>query len=357
MIRSRAPLRVPFGGGGTDVPGYRDRFGGYLCVAAINHQVRVFGARPLFDPRLRVKVHDRVELVERITDLKSGEVRSALALIGIENHVELSFMGPFTEGTGLGASGAYMVSLVNLLNRFNGKELTPVELAEAAAHIEIDILGYDVGKQDHYIATHGGFIILNIAKDNSVQVERVSIPPDILVNLESHMIIFYTHQKRERASGKILGEQKESIRRGDFKTIECYHQIKENAHLRVKALRAGDVIRCGELFDQHWRVKRQLPGGVSSEFFDFLYEEARKNGAIGGNLMGAGGGGFFVFFCEPGERSRLKEAMYRRGLEELPFHFDSRGAELDCSEADPHELAPFSGAPRRLVSLNSDLVS
>lgn len=355
MIIADAPLRITLFGGGTDTPSYRPKFGGYVCSAAIDHRASVIGARPLFNPLLRVKTHNTVELVEGLTALKNPEVRSALSLLGIENHVELVYMGEITGGTGLGTSSAYLVALLKLLSCFNGKELFGADLAEAAAHIEIDILEHPIGKQDHYLAALGGFILLDIARDGSVQASRVGLSRFTILSLESHLSLFYTGETH--VSGKILGEQKKSAERGDQQVIDCYHRIKEIAHDGVTALLAGDVIHCGELFHQHWLAKRELPGGVSSSRFDFLCEEGLRNGAIGAKVTGAGGGGCVLFCCEPAKRKNLREVMLNYGLQEFPFKFDSRGAELDLSRAKPHELVPFSGPPRRMVHFDSDLVS
>lgn len=355
MFIGRTCLRFGLGGGGTDLYSYASTHGGFLCSITIDLHATVIAERPLFDPRIRVKVHDTIELVDELTMLKNEEVRAALALTGITSNVELVYMGEITGGTGLGTSGAYLVNLVNILNYFRGIRLTPVELAEAAAHIEIDVLGHNCGRHDHYLAALGGLVILNISKDGSVQADRVGISPDILKKLRDHLLLLYTH--RQHVSGKILGVQQDSMKRGDQRTFDCYHRIKEIGYEVVKALREGDVVRVCKLFDQHWLVKRELPGGVSDQYFDFLYGEALKNGALGGKVLGAGGGGCILIGCEPARRVQVKNALCQYGLEEVPFNFDFRGVDLDCSKAKPHELVPFSGTPRRMVHFDSDLVS
>lgn len=325
MVMARAPVRLPLGGGGTDLPFYCSKFGGLLLSVAINKYVYVMVNCPPIDDKVRVKARINEE-VDHYSEIKNELVRASLQHFNITSGVEISFMSDVTDGTGLGTSGAYAVCLANALSYLNRKPLDPKDLAEAASHIEMNLLGRSCGKHDQYMAAFGGINILKIAEDGLVKVEEPEIPQDVLDELKNNLLLFYTGEKHESES--ILGEQKRMANSGDEATINHYHRIKDIGLMIIDALERGDLINFGQLMHSHWQVKRDLPGGVSNERFNDLYDLARTRGALGGKIIGAGGGGFFMFFCERNKRRSLRHAMQEAGLREIRFSYDWDGAVL-----------------------------
>ena len=323
MVVARAPVRLPLGGGGTDLPFYYPKFGGLLLSVAIDKYVYVMVNYPPIDDKVRVKARINEE-VNNSSEVKNELVRASLEHFGITSGVEISFMSDVTDGTGLGTSGAYAVCLANAFSHMNRKPLGPKDLAESAAHIEMSLLRRSCGKHDQYMASYGGINILRIAEDGSVKVEEPEIPQDVLDELKNNLLLFYTGEKHESES--ILGEQKRMAEGGDEWTFNYYHRIKDLGLMIIDALEKGDLIRFGELMHQHWMAKRNLSGGVSNDRFNALYDLARSRGALGGKIIGAGGGGFFMFFCERNKRRSLRHAMRESGLREIRFSYDWDGA-------------------------------
>lgn len=325
MVVARAPVRLPLGGGGTDLPFYYPKFGGLLLSVAINKYVYVMVNRPPIDDKVRVKARINEE-VNNNSEVKNELVRASLQHFGITSGVEISFMSDVADGTGLGTSGAYAVCLANAFSYLNRKPMGPKDLAEAASHVEMNLLGRSCGKHDQYMAAFGGVNILRISQDGRIKVEEPEIPQDVLDELKNNLLLFYTGEKHESES--ILGEQKRLADSGDEATLSHYHRIKDIGLLIIDALERGDLISFGELMHSHWQAKRELPGGVSNERFNTLYDLARSRGALGGKIIGAGGGGFFMFFCERNKRRSLRYAMQEAGLREIRFSYDWDGAVL-----------------------------
>lgn len=359
MLKVRVPLRANLFGA-TDLPHIVSQFPddekGFMCSAAISLHVYVDVQRLLFNPGIIIKT-SKPELVDNIDQLKENpEIRAALEVVGIRDHIEIAFLGDVPRGTGLGASGAYLVGLLQALYRLKGRHLSLKELAEAAAEIEIKKLGRPVGQHDQHVAAFGGVNILHIAKDGSVQVESADLSQDTLIGFEEHSILFLTDINIRHLSGQILGAQKEAVESGDRTVVDGYREIRRIGLLGVAALRANNFVYCGELMDKHWSIKRLLPGGVSSARLNFLYGEALRNGALGGKVLGSGAAGFFLFMVEPEKRNRLRDVMCGHGLKERPFRFEPMGVTLNTDWAEPHELFSFKETPRRMVYLDSDLV-
>ena len=323
MVVARAPVRLPLGGGGTDLPFYCKKFGGLLLSAAIDKYVYVIVNYPPIDDKVRVKARINEE-VDHTDEVRNELVRASLQHFGISSGVEISFMSDVTDGTGLGTSGAYAVCLANAFSNSNRKPLGPKDLAEAAAHVEMNLLGRSCGKHDQYMAAFGGINILKIAQDGSVKVEEPEIPQDVLDELKSNLLLFYTGEKHESES--ILGEQKRMADLGDEATFSHYNRIKDIGLMIIDALENGDLILFGELMHSHWLAKRDLPGGVTNERLNAIYDTARSRGALGGKIIGAGGGGFFMFFCERNKRRNLRHTMKEAGLREIRFSYDYDGA-------------------------------
>lgn len=325
MVIARAPVRLPLGGGGTDLPFYYPKFGGLLLSVAINKYVYVMVNRPPIDDKVRVKARINEE-VNYNFDVKNELVRASLQHFGITSGVEITLMSDVADGTGLGTSGAYAVCLANALSYLNREPMGPKELAQHAAHVEMEMLNRSCGVHDHYMAALGGINILKIAEDGIVKVEEPEISQDVLDELKNNLLLFYTGKKHESES--ILGEQKRMADSGDEATINYYHKIKSIGLMIIDALERGDLISFGGLMHSHWQAKRELPGGVSNERFNALYDLARSCGALGGKIIGAGGGGFFMFFCERNKRRSLRHAMQEAGLREVRFSYDWDGAVL-----------------------------
>lgn len=347
MLKVRVPLRANLFGG-TDLPHIVSQFPddeeGFMCSAAIKHHVYVIVQRSLFDPSIIVKTR-KPEWVEDIDQLKENpEIKATLEVVGFRNNIEIAFFGDVPRGTGLGASSAFLVGLLKALYCLKGIHSSPKELAEAAAEIEIKKLGYPIGQHDQHVAAFGGVNILHIAKDGSVRVENADFPQDTLIGFEEHSILFLIDINIRHLSGQILGAQKKAVESGDRRIVEGYREIRDIGYLGVAALRANDFVRCGELMDKHWSIKRLFPGDVSSARLDFLYDEARRKGALGGKVLGSGKTGFFLFMVEPEKRNRLRDFMCGHGLKERPFRFEPMGATLNTDWAEPHELFPFRTA-------------
>ncbi len=342
MIIVRAPLRWTVAGGGTDLPSYAFRFGGDVLTAAMDKYVYAIVNRPVIDDLIRVNWGIQKEVVPAVDELKNKLVRASLQFIGITKQVEVSFMGDVPDGTGLGSSSAYTVALLQALHFLKYRfTLLPKGLAEAACHVEIEMLGRPIGKQDQYIAAFGGLRRLRIATDGSVKVEKPNISRKTLEDLKSNLLLFFTGERHDSVS--ILGEQKRLMESGDDQgsTISYYHQIKAIGEQIREALERGDLTGFGKLLHWHWMVKQNLPGGVSNQRFTKLYEKAIGLGVLGGKILGAGGGGFFLFFCEPGLQKSLCDTMEQEGLRKIKFDYDWRGAVL---------LPNFSGVVGEKIS-------
>jgi D-glycero-alpha-D-manno-heptose-7-phosphate kinase len=324
MIVSRAPVRFSLGGGGTDLPAYASRFGGFVVSAAIDKYVYVTASRR-FHRDIRL-AYSRTELKPRIDEIEHPIFREALRLCGIEHSIELTSVAELPSNTGLGSSSAFTVALMNALHAYRGEHVSTRQLAEEACHLEIDVLREPVGRQDQYIAAFGGVTALTFEPDGAVHVEPVAAAGGALDALEANLVAVYTGV--ERPARVVLAEQGERLGALEPAVVEGMHRIKEIGREVHRLLTDGDVDRYGELLHEHWMRKRGLASKMSDGVLDEHYEAARRAGAIGGKLMGAGGGGFFLFYVRPAERRRLVEAMQGRGLRLLDFRFDLEGARI-----------------------------
>ena len=320
MIISRTPLRISLGGGGTDLPSYYERFGGFVVSAAITKYLFI-GVNPTFTPDYSIK-YSVAERVTAIDDIEHPIFREALRYLDVEPGVEIVSLADIPAGTGLGSSGAFTVGLLRALYAERREHITAGALAEDACRIEINVLQRAVGKQDQYIGAFGGITCFEFAKDGSVHVSPLSISNDTLHDLEGHLLMFFTGYSRE--ADEVLVDQKERSERDDPAMIENLHAIKRLG-LDVKhALEAGDTRGFGELMHEHWEMKRGRSEGMSNGVIDEWYELGRANGALGGKLVGAGGGGFLLFYSP--DPMRLRTAMSDAGLAEVRFSFDHDGS-------------------------------
>jgi D-glycero-alpha-D-manno-heptose-7-phosphate kinase len=320
MIITRSPLRISLGGGGTDLASYYGEHGGFLIAGAIDKYVYIT-LHETFVPEIIVR-YSKMEVVARAEDIRHPIVREALGLIHIEDpHIELTSMSDIPAGTGLGSSGSFTTALLCALHTYRRNHVSQRDLAEQACHIEIDLLGEPIGKQDQYIAAFGGITAFTIEPNGHVEVEPLRIPPATLHRLEDGLAMFFTGYTRN--ASEILKDQKVRSERKDPAMIENLHLVKRLGYESRAALEAGDLRAFGELMHGHWERKRARSAGMTNPEIDAYYELARANGAIGGKLIGAGGGGFLLFYTE--DKARLSSAMAATGLREVRFRFDFAG--------------------------------
>jgi D-glycero-alpha-D-manno-heptose-7-phosphate kinase len=320
VIFSRAPLRVSLGGGGTDLPSYYRRYGGFLVSGAIDKYVYML-THTVFQRRYRMK-YSAMEEVDEISEIQHPILRETLLRHWRGNPLEIASVADVPAGTGMGSSGAYTVCLLKGLAHARRTSITPGALAEAACEIEIDVLGEPVGKQDPYVAAHGGICAYTFSPDGSVEVEPLELGPDVLRRLRDHLLLFYTGEAR--SASMMLADQDHRSRAGDEAMLENLHQIKELGKRGYELLRSGELDGFAELMHEHWEQKRQRSPGMATDHIDRLYTLARRSGVVGGKLVGAGGGGFLLVYSPHPEDTR--QAMAAAGAFELTFDFEFDGA-------------------------------
>ena len=323
MIITRSPLRITLGGGGTDLPSYYREHGGFLIAAAIDKYVYVTVMRP-FTEGIYLK-YSRLEHVERISDVHHPIIREALSLLEFKTpQVEITTLADIPAGTGLGSSGSFTTALLKALYAHRRRLLHPDELAELASDIEINRLKEPIGKQDQYIAAYGGVTCFTFHENDSVEARPLKLGMDALFDLEDNLLLFFTGYSR--SAGSILQDQKARTEHADAEMLANLHYVKELGLRSQQALEAGQTPLFGELMHEHWEHKKRRSGGMSNPQIDEWYELGRANGAIGGKLVGAGGGGFLLFYSE--DHGRLRAAMTKAGLEEVRFRFDFEGTKV-----------------------------
>jgi len=320
MIIVRSPLRITLGGGGTDLPSYYRDHGGFLVAAAIDKYVYIT-LHKTFQPGYIVK-YSELERVERANDIKHPIVRAAIELVGTDDRIEIASMADIPAGTGLGSSGSFTTALLRALHTRQRNVISPHAIAEEACHIEIDLLREPVGKQDQFIAAYGGVTCFEFNKDDSVTVNAAAIGHEVLDNLEDGLCLFFTGYTR--AASAILKDQDDKSKAKDGSIIDNLHYVKDLGRQSHQALVAGDLPRFAQLMDEHWQYKKKRSGDMSNHKIDEWYEVAKRNGALGGKLIGAGGGGFLMFYTE--HKRQLLHAMLEQGLEEVRFRFDFEGS-------------------------------
>jgi D-glycero-alpha-D-manno-heptose-7-phosphate kinase len=324
MIVSRAPVRFSLGGGGTDLPSYSREHGGFLVASAIDKFVSVCVARRFYN-NIRL-AYSKTEVVESVDQIEHRIFREALRGAKIEGGLELHSLADVPANSGLGSSSSFTVALLNGLHAYK-REFVPTEqLAEEACKIEIDILKEPIGKQDQYIAAYGGITAFTFDRDGSVHAESVPMKEEAMMELESNLLIFYSGV--ERAASSVLAEQGKQITSNKDDAVNRMHRIKALGYDTKKLLVEGNIDAYGELLHEHWTNKRKLASKMTDPVIDEHYDAARKAGAIGGKLMGAGGGGFFMFYVRPAEKRAVYEALLARGLRPMRFRFDFDGARI-----------------------------
>lgn len=324
MIITRSPLRITLGGGGTDLPSYYEKFDGFLVSAAIDRYVYIT-LHKTFQPGYIVK-YSSMESSQTIDQIKHPIVRESLSLLSMDdNHLEISSMADIPAGTGLGSSGSFTTALLKALHTYKRHLIHPQELAEQACDIEINKLGEPIGKQDQYIAAYGGITCFEFANNVAVKAYPLKIAKEIIYDLEDNLLLFFTGYNRSASS--ILQEQHSKSKANDQAMIDNLHFVKQLGIESKEALEKGDLNRFAELMNIHWEHKKQRSNSMSNNKINDWYDLALKNGALGGKLIGAGGGGFLMFYAA--DSAKLRHAMTTiAGLEEVRFRFDFEGTKV-----------------------------
>jgi len=323
MLITRSPLRISLGGGGTDLPSYYADHGGFVISAAIDKYVWVTLLRP-FVRGIYLK-YSKIENVDQIDQIEHPIVREAFTMMGItEFQHEITTLADIPAGTGLGSSGSFTTALLKALHSFERRLLLPGDLARLACELEIERLGRPVGKQDQYIAAYGGITCFEFDRSGEVRAEPLTMSQPTLHELEDHLLLFFTGFSR--SASDILQDQDQRTKQSDTAMIENLHYIKELGRRSRVALETGQPGAFGEIMHEHWERKRKRSSGMSNPQIDEWYERGRKAGAIGGKLVGAGGGGFLMFYAP--EPNRVRAAMAEARLEEVRFRFDFDGTRV-----------------------------
>jgi D-glycero-alpha-D-manno-heptose-7-phosphate kinase len=323
VIITRSPLRISLGGGGTDLPSYYQDHSGLVIAAAIDRYVYISLHRR-FPPQIFLK-YSELEEIDTIDQIKHPLIREALRLVEPDpSHLEITSTADIPAGTGLGSSGSFLTALLKALHTLHKNPITPRELAEQACRIELDILHEPIGKQDQYIAAYGGLTTFRFMPNGQVEVAPLQVSEDTIYNLEDNLLLYFTGAVR--SASKILSTQDARSKQRDKEMIANLHLIKELGRDSKEALEAGNLTRFAELMNIHWECKVKRDPKISGDAINSWYQLARENGALGGKLIGAGGGGFLLFYAE--DRLRLRRALRDAGLKEVRFRFDFDGTKV-----------------------------
>jgi D-glycero-alpha-D-manno-heptose-7-phosphate kinase len=323
MIITRSPLRITLGGGGTDLPSYYQENEGFLTAAAIDKYVYIT-LHHAFAQEFIIK-YSKMERATCIDEIQHPIIRESLRMLGITSaHLEITSMADIPAGTGLGSSGSFTTALLKSLHILNKNLVHPSTLAEQACHIEMDVLQEPIGKQDQYIAAYGGLTCFTFRGDGRVEAQPLNASSETLYNLEDNLLLFFTGYSR--AASEVLKEQDVKSRQSDKEMLDNLHFVKDLGVRSKDALEKGDLGTFAELMNVHWEHKKKRSNKMSNDRINDWYELARRNGALGGKLIGAGGGGFLMFYAE--EHARLRHTMREAGLQEVRFRFDFEGTKL-----------------------------
>jgi D-glycero-alpha-D-manno-heptose-7-phosphate kinase len=323
MIITRSPLRITLGGGGTDLPSYYRQYGGFVIAGAIDKYVYVTVIRP-FTPGIFLK-YSELEHVDQVDQVQHKIIRESLRMLDFKTpQIEITTLADIPAGTGLGSSGSFTTALLKALYAHRRRLVLMSELAQLACEIEINRLNEPIGKQDQYSAAYGGITCFNFNPDETVDAVPLKINTETLFDLEDNLLLFFTGFSRR--AGSILKDQDTRTKQADREMIENLHYVKELGQRSQRALELGRPAEFGEIMHEHWEHKKKRTPGMSNSQIDEWYELARANGAVGGKLVGAGGGGFLLLYAE--DRKRLRLAMSQAQLEEIRFRFDFEGTKV-----------------------------
>jgi len=319
MIITRSPLRISLGGGGTDLPSYYRKHGGFLISAAIDKYIFVTVTKP-FKEGIFLK-YSEIERVLEANDIKHNIIRESIKLLSPTKQIEITTLADIPSGTGLGSSGSFTAALIKALMSFNNIPISNEKIAETACRLELEILKEPIGKQDQYISAIGGITAFNFHEDDSVSYQRLNVAQDIIYELEDNLLLFFTGFSRS-ASG-ILSDQDQKSKENNKEMMTNLHYVKELGIQSKQYIESGNLDAFGRLMHDHWEHKKKRSSGMSNSFIDDCYYAAIKNGALGGKVVGAGGGGFLMFYAN--DKIKLRETMSNLGLQEVRFRFDNEG--------------------------------
>jgi len=330
MLIVRSPVRISFGGGGTDLPAYYEQFGGAVVSAAINKYFYTV-LTPRSDGRIQVISSD-LRVFETWLDIAKADLRGSSLEIPLavlkemdrDIAVDLFLSSEIPPGTGLGSSASVCVNILKILSMHLQRSISKYDLAEHAFDIARNVLGKHVGKQDEYAAAFGGLNLISFHPDGSTLVEPIELNPTVVNELQRNLMLFFTGSAHH--SWSILKEQESAARSHAGSTVEALHEVKALGLRMRAALMEGDLRMFGSLLHQGWEAKRRISTKISTARIDHLYALAREHGALGGKIAGAGGGGFLLLYCEPECQSNVREAMRQEGIQEMTFGFDMQGA-------------------------------
>jgi D-glycero-alpha-D-manno-heptose-7-phosphate kinase len=323
MIVTRTPVRIPLGGGGTDLPSYYTQYGGFLVSAAIDKYIYVT-VNKRFEESIRLS-YSSTEIVDNPEEIKHPIVKQALKHLKIDSGIEITSIADVPSNTGLGTSSSFTVGLLNALHSFKREKVNANDLAEEACFLEIELLKEPIGKQDQYLAAYGGVQCLELDRLGNVKVTPLHLSEDAIDQLESNTLLFYTGIRR--SASEVLAPQSKGASLDKEKVIDNMHRIKEIGYEIKKSFEEENLGHFGELLDIHWQTKKGLSDKVTQSQIDKWYDVAKSSGALGGKVMGAGGGGFFMFYCDNGKNG-FRKAMEKEGLKEMRYRIDFEGSKV-----------------------------
>lgn len=335
MIATRTPFRITFGGGGTDLPAFYERHGGFVLAMGIDKYMYVVLNIPIADRLVRLH-YTKSETVAHTDELQHELAREALRAHGIADAIEIASVADLPAGTGLGSSSCYLIGLLSAIRAYLLRQIPLEDLAEEACRIELDVLKKPIGKQDQYMAAFGGLTELHIDKSGKVTVRPVPLPPHYISDLVSRTHLYYTNVQRNTTD--ILSEQIESLHSPRGPVEDNLLRIRDLGHEIADAIRSANFDHFGELMHRHWVAKRGLSGKVTSNSLDTLYNQVREEyGVLGGKVAGAGGGGFLMLYC-PGDGRRLTEFMERSGMRRLHYTAEFEGSRVITNVRNTHAI-------------------
>ncbi|MGY5146756.1 MAG: GHMP family kinase ATP-binding protein [Candidatus Nitrosopumilus sp. bin_7KS] len=327
MIISKTPLRLSLAGGGTDLPEYYSQYGSHIVTSAIDKHIYIF-VKKWFEPAIRVS-YSKTEIVEKVNKIQHPFIRESLRYFKIKSNLEATIMADLPAGTGMGSSSSFAVGLLNALSTYTKQKISKQDLAELAFKLQHSILKEAGGKQDQYAAVYGGIISMKINKQGKVDVEKLKIKKEKIKNIEDNLLCFYTGIKR--SAPKIQDKYCKSIIKNETSVIESLHEINKMSKPMISYLKKGDINEIGELFELHWNLKKKLSDEITNRKIDRLYNHAKDTGAIGGKILGAGGGGYLLFLCKNGKKNAVKQKLNQKGLIDVPITFNTNGSIIDKS--------------------------
>ncbi len=347
MIITRTPFRVTLGGGGTDLPSFYEKHGGFIFAMGIDKYMYVSINRPVVDRKIRLH-YTQSEVVDHVSQVRHELVREALKFHEIEDALEISSMADLPAGTGVGSSSCYLVGLLAALHQYRRDYVSLEALAEEACHIELSVLGKGIGKQDQYMAAFGGLTVLEIEPDGSVDVRPVSLSGGALANFLAHTHIYYTGLVRDAV--EVLADQNGAMRttladkRSTVEDSLC--AIKDLGYRILEAIHTENFDDWGLLLHEHWVNKKRMSSKISVSRIDALYDEVRERfGVLGGKIIGAGGGGFLMLYSRDDSR-RLEEFMLSQGLPRLSYRIENEGVKVVANFAISEPLRDRRKTPR-----------